>query len=59
MDDGRAYLVNHPDFAMVAEGAIVVGSGPGHDLGGAAFVICYLEHIARVELLKPKRRKAA
>lgn len=59
MDDGRDYVVNHPDFAMVADGAVIIGGGPGHDLGGAAFVICYLEHISRVELLKHKRRKAA
>jgi hypothetical protein len=30
MDDGRAYTVNHPDFAMVADGAVILGSGPGH-----------------------------
>jgi hypothetical protein len=59
MDDGRSYVVNHPDFAMVADGAVIIGSGPGHDLNGPSFVICYLEHVSRVELLKPRRRKAA
>ncbi len=59
MDDGRSYTVTHPDFAMVADGAIILGSGPGHELPGASFVICYLEHVSRVELLKPRGRKAA
>ena len=59
MDDGRAYVINHPDFAMVADGAVIIGSGPGHDLGGPVFVICYFEHVSRVELLKPPRKKAA
>jgi hypothetical protein len=59
MDDGRTYTVNHPDFAMVADGALILGSGPGHELRGPSFVICYFEHISRVELLKPRSRKAA
>jgi hypothetical protein len=59
MDDGRTYVVNHPDFAMVADGAVIIGSRPGHDLGGPAFVICYLEHVTRVELLKQRGKKAA
>jgi len=44
---------------MVAEGTVIIGSGPGHELGGAAFVICYFEHVSRVELLKPRGKKAA
>lgn len=59
MDDRRTYTVNHPDFAMVADGAVILGSGPGHELGGATFVICYFEHISRIELLKTRNRKAA
>ncbi len=59
MDDGRTYTVSHPDFAMVGDGAIVLGSGPGHGLGGPGFVICYFEHVTRVELLKPRGKKAA
>ena len=59
MDDGRTCTVTHPDFATVADGAIVLGGGPGHELGGASFVICYFEHVSRVELLKPRNRKAA
>lgn len=57
--DGQHYTVSHPDFAMVADGAIILAAGPGHELGGASFVICYFEHISRVELLKPRSRKAA
>jgi hypothetical protein len=43
---------------MVANGAIILGSGPRHDLGESNFVICYFDHIARVELLKSKSRAA-
>jgi hypothetical protein len=49
MDDGRNYTISHPDFGMVAEGALIIGSGPGHDLHGANFVVCYFEHISRIE----------
>lgn len=59
MDVGRAYTVTHPDFAMVADGAVIIGSGPGRELGGAAFVICYFEHVSRVELMRPRTKKAA
>lgn len=58
MDDGRTYTIAHPDFGMVASDALIIGSGPGHELGGASFVICYFDHISRVELLK-KRAKAS
>jgi hypothetical protein len=58
MDDGRVYTISHPDFAMVANGALVIGSGPGHSLGGPGFVICYLEHVSRVELMKDRRKAA-
>lgn len=58
MDDGKPYVVSHPDFAMVADGALILGSGPQHDWGGASFVVCYFDHISRVEQLK-KRAKAA
>lgn len=59
MNDGRSYVVNHPDFAMVADGAVMVGGRPGRELGGAAFVICYFEHVSRVESLKSRGKKAA
>ena len=54
MDDGKTYTIAHPDFGMVAEGALIIGSGSGHDLDGASFVICYFEHISRIEGLKAK-----
>jgi hypothetical protein len=57
MDDGRSYSVSHPDFAFVTDGALILGSGPGHNLGGVGFVICYFEHISRIEQLK--KAKAA
>jgi len=57
MDDGRSYTVSHPDFALVAESVLLLVSGPGHDPGGADFVVCYFDHLARVEHLKT--RKAA
>jgi hypothetical protein len=58
MDDGNAYTITHPDFGMVADDALIIGNGPGHELGGASFVVCYFDHISRIELLK-KRAKAA
>lgn len=57
MDDGRSYTVAHPEFGMVANQAVVLGSGPGHDLGGPGFVICYFDHVTRVEVLDAKTRK--
>jgi hypothetical protein len=59
MDDNRTYTVSHPDFAMVADRVLILASGPGHELGRASFVICYFEHISRIELLKTRSRKAA
>jgi len=58
LDNGRAYTISHPDFALVADGALVLASGPGHELGDARLVICYFEHIMLVQILK-KRSKAA
>ena len=58
MDDGRSYTISHPDFGMVAEGSLVIGSGPGYHLGGPSFVICYFEHIARIEVLRKKAKAA-
>jgi hypothetical protein len=54
MDDGKAYTISHPDFGMVADGALIIGSGSEHDLNGASFVVCYFEHISRIEQLKRK-----
>ncbi len=59
MDDGRAYTVTHPDFALVGNDGLVLASGPGHELGGPSFVVCYFEHVSRVEMFKPRMKKAA
>ena len=59
MDDGKTYVVSHPDFALVAPEAIVLVSGPGHDFG-VNFAICWFNHISRVEVLdKPKSKAKA
>jgi len=58
MDDGKAYTVSHPDFALVAPDAVLLVSGPGHAFG-ASFVICGFEHISRVEVLEKPKAKAA
>jgi hypothetical protein len=55
MDDGKAYTISHPDFALVAESAILLVSGPGHEFGDVDFVVCDLDHLSRVERLKVKR----
>ena len=58
LSDGMNYTVSHPDFAAVAENALIVVNGPGHDLGPASFVICYFDQITRVEQLKPRAKAA-
>ena len=58
MDDGRAFTVSHPDYALVADTGVILASGPGHDLGNVSFAVLYFEHITRIEELK-SRRKAA
>jgi hypothetical protein len=59
MDDGKTYLISHPDFALAAPNAVLLVSGPGHSFG-ASFVICGFEHISRVEVLDtPKSRTKA
>jgi hypothetical protein len=59
MDDGKKYTISHPDFGFVADGAVIISNGPGHEIDGAGFVICYFEHISRVEQLKAHKSKAA
>jgi hypothetical protein len=56
MDDGKSYTIAHPDFGMVADGALIVGSWAGHQLGDVSFVVCYFEHISRVEQIKAKSK---
>jgi hypothetical protein len=59
MDDGKTYIVSHPDFALAAPNAILLVSGPGHSFG-ASFVICDFDHISRVEVSdKPKSKAKA
>lgn len=58
MTDGKTYVVSHPDFGAVAENALIILNGPGHELGNANFVICSFEQIARVEQLKSKAQAA-
>jgi len=59
MDDGKSYTISHPDFATVAEDALLLANGPGHELGDVSFVICYFDHIARIERLRKKSKAAA
>jgi len=58
MDDGRTYQVSHPDFALAAPDAILLVSGPNHNFG-SSFVICYDEHVSRVEVLEKPTSAAA
>ena len=58
MNDGKVYTISHPDFAVVADDAVIVVNGPGHELGNVSFVICYFDQITRVERL-PSKEKAA
>ena len=59
LDDGKNYTISHPDFAMVADGALLLVAGPGIDLGDARFTVCYFEHLVRIEALKKKSKAAA
>ncbi len=59
MDDGKSYTVSHPDFGFVADGAIIISNGPGHEIDGAGFVICLFDHITRVEQMKSNKSKVA
>ena len=59
LDDGKSYAISHPDFALVADGALLLVAGPGIDLGDARFTVCYFDHIVRVEAIKKKSKAAA
>ncbi len=56
MNDGKVYTLSHPDFAAVADDAVILLNGPGHDLGRVSFVICYFDQITRVERLSAKEK---
>lgn len=58
MDDGKTFKITHPDFAMPAPEAVVLASGPGHDFG-VNFVICWYDHISRVEVRHKAKAKSA
>jgi hypothetical protein len=58
MDDGKTYTISHPDFAMVADTAVIIANGPGQNLGDMDFVVCYFDHLSRVEHLKGKSKAA-
>jgi hypothetical protein len=58
MNDGKSYIVSHPDFAVVADDALIIVSGPNHELGNVSFVICYFDQVTRVERLKGKQKAA-
>ena len=58
LDDGKSYTISHPDFALVADVALVLARGPGQELE-ASLVICYFDHITRVEVLEKKSKAAA
>jgi len=58
MNDGKACTVSHADFALVADDALIIANGPGHELGNVSFVICYFDQITRIERLKAKQKAA-
>jgi hypothetical protein len=58
LDDGKSYTISHPDFALVADVALVLARGPGQELE-ASLVICYFDHITRVEAPEKQSKAAA
>lgn len=59
MNDSKNYTISHPDFAAIADDALLVINGPGHELGNVSFVICYYDQITRIERLKGKAKAKA
>jgi hypothetical protein len=59
LDDGKSFTISHPDFALVADGALLLVAGSGIDLGDARFAVCYFDHIVRVEAIRKKTKAAA
>jgi hypothetical protein len=58
LDDGKDLRVPHPDFALVtAEYVVVANVLPGGSPGSINLVP--YEHIARIEMMPGKSRKAA
>ena len=58
LSDGKDLRVPHPDFALVALEYVVVANELPQGVPGDINIIPY-EHIARIEMLPAKRRKAA
>lgn len=56
--DGKSLRVPHPDFILVSAEVVVVANELPHGVPGDVNLVPY-EHIARVELLPRKTRKAA
>ncbi len=59
LDDGKSYTISHPDFAIVADHALLLVAGPGINLGDASFAVCYFDHIVRVEASRKKSKVVA
>lgn len=58
MNDGKNYTISHPDFAAIADDALLISNGPGQELGNVSFVICYYDQITRIERLKGNAKAA-
>lgn len=56
LDDGAAYRVTHPDFALLAHETLIVAAQPGQDFDGCSYVICPVSHISRVKLTKTRAK---
>jgi hypothetical protein len=56
--DGKDLRVPHPNFALVAAGYVVVANELPGGVPGEVNLVPY-EHIARVEMLPRRLRKAA
>lgn len=59
LDDGRSFTLVHPDYGLVTEDGLIIANGPGMDLKGSSFVICYFDHITSVEVVKKRSRSKA
>jgi len=55
LSDGANYKLSHPDYGLVTSDSLILADGPGHPLR-AEFVICSINEITRVEILRSRRR---
>ena len=58
MNGGKVYTISHPDFAAVADDALLVLNGPNNELGKVSFVIGYFDQITRIERMKGQAKAA-